>query len=259
MLTVSRKNTVIAGLLVAMLVLVTLSAGCGSSEATGHAEDTHGAGYTDDHAGHDHAEEAESPDPHAGHDHAEEAEASDPHTGHDHAGEEQAAGPVLTGRDLMDAGIRLSAAGPGNVESHVRLLGEVRVNAEGLAHMVPPVAGTIRDVRVREGDNVRAGQILAVIASRELAEARAAYLGALGRRAATLEGVGDWRDAADDLQLDALTSAGLLGRATSISPMLPELMRLEYLGHATRRGAKLNMVDFVKPCPRGLWKSRLCW
>jgi len=74
-------------------------------------------------------------------------------------------------------------------------------------------------------------------------------VGALGRRAATLEGVGDWRDATEDLQLDALTSAGLLGRATSISPMLPELMRLEYLGHATRRGTKLNMADFVRPCP----------
>jgi len=74
-------------------------------------------------------------------------------------------------------------------------------------------------------------------------------VGALGRRAATLEGVGDWRDTTEDLQLDALTSAGLLGRATSISPMLPELMRLEYLGHATRQGAKLNMLDFVMPCP----------
>jgi hypothetical protein len=74
-------------------------------------------------------------------------------------------------------------------------------------------------------------------------------VGALGRRAATLEGVGDWRDTTEDLQLDALTSAGLLGRATSISPMLPELMRLEYLGHATRQGAKLNMADFVEPCP----------
>jgi hypothetical protein len=74
-------------------------------------------------------------------------------------------------------------------------------------------------------------------------------IGALGRRAATLEGVGDWRDATEDLQLDALTSAGLLGRATSISPMLPELMRLEYLGHVTRQGAKLNMADFVKPYP----------
>ena len=42
-------------------------------------------------------------------------------------------------------------------------------------------------------------------------------VGALGRRAATLEGVGDWRDTTEDLQLDALTSAGLLGRATQPS------------------------------------------
>jgi hypothetical protein len=71
-------------------------------------------------------------------------------------------------------------------------------------------------------------------------------LGALGERAATLEGVGDWRSAAADLQLDALTSAGLLGRATSISPMLPELMRLDYLGHVARQGRALNMTDFVE-------------
>lgn len=74
-------------------------------------------------------------------------------------------------------------------------------------------------------------------------------VGALGKRAATLEGVGDWRAATDDLQLDALTSAGLLGRATSISPMLPELMRLDYLGHVSRGGSKLNMMDFVTPVP----------
>lgn len=75
-------------------------------------------------------------------------------------------------------------------------------------------------------------------------------VGALGERAATLEGVGDWRATGEDLQLDALTSAGLLGRATSISPMLPELMRLEYLGHVARQGAKLGMSDFIKPLPR---------
>ena len=74
-------------------------------------------------------------------------------------------------------------------------------------------------------------------------------VGALGKRAATLEGVGDWRAVTDDLQLDSLTSAGLLGRATSISPMLPELMRLKYLGHVTRQGAKLNMTDFATPSP----------
>lgn len=74
-------------------------------------------------------------------------------------------------------------------------------------------------------------------------------VGALGERAATLEGVGDWRAVTDDLQLDALTSAGLLGRATSISPMLPELMRLDYIGHVSRDGRKLNMMDFVTPTP----------
>lgn len=74
-------------------------------------------------------------------------------------------------------------------------------------------------------------------------------VGALGKRAATLEGVGDWRAAGEDRELEALTSAGLLGKATSISPMLPDLMRFEYLGHATRNGKKLRMADFVQPAP----------
>jgi len=70
-------------------------------------------------------------------------------------------------------------------------------------------------------------------------------VGALGQRAATLEGVGDWRATGEDLQLDALTSAGLFGKATSISPMFPELMRIDYLGHVSRSGVSLNMADFV--------------
>ena len=78
-------------------------------------------------------------------------------------------------------------------------------------------------------------------------------IGALGKRAATLEGVGDWRAVDDDLELDALTGAGLLGKATSIAPMLPELMRLEYLGHVVRDGKKQGMMGFVSPAePRKL-------
>lgn len=78
-------------------------------------------------------------------------------------------------------------------------------------------------------------------------------VGALGRRAATLEGVGDWRAVTDDLRLQALTSAGLLARATSTSPMLPDLMELDYLGHVSRQRRKLNMADFVEPAsPRKL-------
>lgn len=78
-------------------------------------------------------------------------------------------------------------------------------------------------------------------------------IGALGQRQATLEGVGDWRAVGEDLELEALTGAGLLGKATSISPMLPELMRLRYLGHVTRNGEKLAMRDFIEPVePRKL-------
>jgi hypothetical protein len=72
-------------------------------------------------------------------------------------------------------------------------------------------------------------------------------VGALGQRAATLECVGDWRDTSSTLELDSMTSAGLLGRATSLSPLLPDLMRLEYRGHVIRDGRKLGMMDFVRP------------
>lgn len=78
-------------------------------------------------------------------------------------------------------------------------------------------------------------------------------VGALGRRAATLEGVGDWRAVDKDLELEALTSAGLLGKSTSISPMFPNLMHMHYEGHVLRGGHKVNMKDFVIPvAPRKL-------
>jgi hypothetical protein len=78
-------------------------------------------------------------------------------------------------------------------------------------------------------------------------------VGALGKRAATLEGVGSWRATGPDLQLEALTSAGLLGKSTSISPMFPNLMHMTYVGHVMRNDRKVSMKDFVIPAvPREL-------
>jgi hypothetical protein len=76
-------------------------------------------------------------------------------------------------------------------------------------------------------------------------------LGALGRRAATLEAVGDWRDIGEDGQMHLLTSAGLMGRATSVSPFLPRLVSLDYVGHLHRAGAPLRMRDWVVQPPDG--------
>lgn len=69
-------------------------------------------------------------------------------------------------------------------------------------------------------------------------------VGALGHRAATLEGVGSWA-AARDGKLNALTSAGFFGRITSFSPLLPSPVRLRYAGHALRDGEKCVMRDFA--------------
>jgi hypothetical protein len=73
-------------------------------------------------------------------------------------------------------------------------------------------------------------------------------VGALGARAATIEAVGDWQ-AVDDDMLDMLTPAGLLGRATSVSPFLSKLMSLRYRGHVTRRGRKQTMDGMLQPVP----------
>lgn len=70
-------------------------------------------------------------------------------------------------------------------------------------------------------------------------------VGALGDRAATLEGVGEWSAIGPDGALHALTTAGLLGRATSMSALLPELMPLSYEGHVMRGAKHLRMADFV--------------
>ncbi len=72
-------------------------------------------------------------------------------------------------------------------------------------------------------------------------------VGALGDRHATLEAVGNWRSVGDDLEMHALTGAGLFGRATSVAPLLPRLMTLDYQGHLLRHDNKLNMSDFVRP------------
>jgi hypothetical protein len=70
-------------------------------------------------------------------------------------------------------------------------------------------------------------------------------VGALGDRAATLEGVGSWRDIRDDGVMHALTSAGLMARFTSYSKLFPKPLRLIYRGHLRRDGDKVCMRDFA--------------
>ncbi|MBT8086986.1 MAG: hypothetical protein KJO46_03085 [Gammaproteobacteria bacterium] len=70
-------------------------------------------------------------------------------------------------------------------------------------------------------------------------------VGALGKRAATLEGAGSWTEMAEDGRMHALTSAGLFGLYTSFSTLFPDPMQLVYRGHLCRNGEKVCMREFA--------------
>ena len=74
-------------------------------------------------------------------------------------------------------------------------------------------------------------------------------VGALGARAATLEGVGSWRDVGDNGIMHALTSAALIGRYTSFCTFFADPLKLRYRGHLCREGEKLRMADFAIEAP----------
>jgi cobalt-zinc-cadmium efflux system membrane fusion protein len=104
----------------------------------------------------------------------------------DHGGDE--AGAHAEGRfvnvepgQLEELGIRIETASPGSVGLAVELPGEVRVNGDRMAHVAPRVGGVVEEVFASLGDSVRRGQLLAVLESRELADAKAIFLAAAER------------------------------------------------------------------------------
>lgn len=71
-------------------------------------------------------------------------------------------------------------------------------------------------------------------------------VGAFGVRYATLEAVGGWQGIGRDRLMDALTGAGLFGKATSRSTLMAPLLSLVYKGHVLDTGGKSTMRDYVR-------------
>ncbi len=90
---------------------------------------------------------------------------------------EQLEGRVeLSSEAITSSGIKSERATSQFIESTIELVGEVRANENALVRIMPLARGYISDVKVNLGDNVRKGQLLAVIQSRELAETKGEYL-----------------------------------------------------------------------------------
>lgn len=118
-----------------------------------------------------------------------------PATGDDSHGE--SADPWLlrkfTVAELAARGVKVAAAGGGDVDLGIELPGEVKPNADRIAHLAPRFAGVVREVRHQVGDNVRGGEVLAVVESDHLSrfEVVAAFDGTvIDRHVAQGEAVG---------------------------------------------------------------------
>ena len=139
----------------------------------------------DKHAGHNHEghEEEEGHVDHEGHDcnGEEQHDDADEHSGHDHDADKKEGMLSLTPEQREHFGIELSIAGEGDLKNEVSLPGEIVFNEDRVVHIVPRVAGIAREVFKGVGDRVVAGEVLAVIDSRELADAKSAYLAAKAR------------------------------------------------------------------------------
>ena len=79
---------------------------------------------------------------------------------------------------IKNADITIQTAGPAKLKNLINLSGEIGLNEEKVVHIVPRLNGVVKKVFKDLGDRVRVGDVLAIIESRELADAKINYLAA---------------------------------------------------------------------------------
>ncbi|MBY4899254.1 efflux RND transporter periplasmic adaptor subunit [Cupriavidus sp. AU9028] len=87
----------------------------------------------------------------------------------------------LTDEQIKTAAIGIQVATSATVQSGLQFPGEIRFNEDRTAHVVPRLAGVVEAVPANIGQQVKKGQVLAVIASTALAELRSELLAAQKR------------------------------------------------------------------------------
>ncbi|CAN7379155.1 efflux RND transporter periplasmic adaptor subunit [Variovorax paradoxus] len=155
---------------IAIAVVLALGLGAGAMilrtappapEAAGHSE-------AEGHADGEHHEEgkAEGKDEH-GHGHGE----AKGHAAEEH-NEEEEKKIAFTDAQIQAAGVAIESAGPARIKTTLQLPGEIKFNEDRTAHVVPRVAGVVESVPANLGQEVKRGQVLAVLSSPMLSEQR---------------------------------------------------------------------------------------
>jgi membrane fusion protein, heavy metal efflux system len=117
---------------------------------------------------------------HEAHEHQDEGHGHEKrgHEGHKHEHEHEEKVVQLSEERRKALGIEVATAQPGSLQTQLALSGTMTLNTDRLVRVVSRIPGIVREVRKNLGDAVRAGEAMAVIDSRELADAKGAYLAA---------------------------------------------------------------------------------
>jgi cobalt-zinc-cadmium efflux system membrane fusion protein len=158
-----RKNIFLMCIPVVLLFLFSVVMGCsngdGHNDASPQNYDEHLHDEDEVHDDHDH-----NLDDHdeAGHD----AE----HSASDDLAEE---GLVhLTEAEMENIALEIREAQPGKLNIELSVQGEIRLNADRMANVVPHLTGIVRKITKSVGDAVVTGETMAIVESRELVDAR---------------------------------------------------------------------------------------
>lgn len=193
----------VVGLGVGALILRTAPAkpeAAGHSEAAGHGDGEHHeeGGKQGKEEGKDHDHSHAEAKGHADKEHHEEAsgekgaeapkaektekgkEAGEPaKASAEHKEDEETI--AFTDEQIKAAGMAIENAGPARIKSSLQLPGEIKFNEDRTAHVVPRVAGVVDSVSANLGQEVKRGQVLAVLSSPALSEQRSALQSAQRR------------------------------------------------------------------------------
>lgn len=149
--------------------------------------------------------------------------------GSEHHGHEALPHHVTLPEQVVNsAGIKAKPAARGTLSETLSLPGEVSADPDRLARISSPAAGRLEEVRFREGQLVKKGEVLASVRVPEIAKVRAAYLAStakakaaranasrlrslLEQRLAAEQDVLNAEAEADALELEAQSTATQLG------------------------------------------------
>ena len=90
-------------------------------------------------------------------------------------------GVKLDSAARRESGIEIKTAGPAQIATVLTLPGQIQLDPRRVAHVVPRVEGVVTEVHKYLGDTVKAGEVLTVLESRDLADLKSQYLVAVRR------------------------------------------------------------------------------